>query len=87
MLVSTIYDTERPDNNQTLTTLLLMLNREAEFDFPLPNGALTRGVLNDVTPLGTSGRMVELIIEIDDECEPYYYMDHDQEIMNMVYRR
>lgn len=87
MLISTVYDTQRPDNGHNLTTLLLMLAQEREFDFPLPNGMLTRAVLDEVNPLGELGRMVELIIEIDDACEPYYYMDHDQEIMNMVYRR
>lgn len=81
MMVSMMYDTGNPQSTHNVSSLLLQLDHIV--DTFLPNGKPVSGMLREVNPL-EGGRLVELIVEIDDRYETLYYVDHDHEQIGLV---
>lgn len=83
MFIASVVDIQTLGPSVNIQTLLLSL--DYSIDVPLPNGYQCIGVLREVNPIG-SNRMVELVIEIDDELETLFYIDHNADHYKIVQR-
>lgn len=83
MEFSVVYDMNKP-GAYNLQHLLMKMCSESEMEVNLPTNDVVMGKITEVDHIG--GPLVTLTIEIDDVYCALFYVNHNQNDMNLVRR-